>query len=91
MSDGKTFFIFQDNADARPFIDAVEKDNPEATVDPQPGMIRIEYNGPLTIHRETVEEILGREVDLQEIHVHLVSLSGNIDEDDDYIRLEWNN
>jgi phenol hydroxylase P2 protein len=90
MSEGKTFIIFQDNMDARPFIDAVEQDNPNATMQHEPGMVRFEIEGELKISRETVEEILGREVDLQEIHMHLISLSGNIDEDDDYIRLSWN-
>jgi phenol/toluene 2-monooxygenase (NADH) P2/A2 len=86
---GKTFIIFQDNMDARPFIDAVEADNPEATMQQEPGMIRFEIEGMLTVSREKVEEILGREVDLQEIHMHLVSLSGNLEEDDDFIRLSW--
>ncbi|RLA21283.1 MAG: monooxygenase [Gammaproteobacteria bacterium] len=90
MSKSKTFIIFQDNADARPFIDAVEQDNPDISIDYQPGMVRFENEGELIIRRETVEEIIGREVDLQEIHVHLVSIGGNIEEDDDYIRLVWN-
>ncbi len=90
MAEGKTFIIFQDNMDARPFIDAVEADNPEATMQHEPGMIRFEIVGPLTVSRETVEEILGREVDLHEIHMHLISLSGNLEEDDDFIRLSWN-
>lgn len=90
MAEGKTFIIFQDNMDARPFIDAVEADNPEATMQYEPGMIRFEIEGPLTVSRETLEEISGREVDLQEIHMHLISLSGNLEEDDDFIRLSWN-
>ncbi len=90
MAEGKIFIIFQDNMDARPFIDAVETDNPEAVMQHEPGMVRFEIVGTLTLSRETVEEILGREVDLQEIHMHLISLSGNLEEDDDFIRLSWN-
>lgn len=83
----KVFMIFQDTADARPFISTLEKENPDATVTHQPGLIRIEAMGELKISREGVEEEAGRAVDLQEMHLTLISLSGNIDEDDDYFSI----
>ena len=32
---------------------------------------------------------LGRRFDLQEMHVHLITLSGHIDESDDEFNLSW--
>lgn len=87
MSENKVFMIFQDTADARPFIDALEQENPEATLDHQPGMVRIDAVGELSMSREVVSDLAGRDMDLQELHLTLVSLSGNIDEDDDYFRI----
>lgn len=84
MSENKVFMIFQDTADARPFTDAIEQLNPEANFDYQPGMVRIEAMGKIEITRDAVSENAGRDVDLQELHLTLVSLSGNVDEDDDY-------
>lgn len=83
MADNKVFMIFQDTADARPFLDAIEDENPEATFDYQPGMVRIEAMGEIKFTQEMVSEKAGRDVDLQELHLTLISLSGNIDEDDE--------
>lgn len=87
MSDNKVFMIFQDTTDARPFIDALTQENPTASVTHQPGMVRFDAMGELGITRDVVEELAGRSVDLQEMHLTLISLSGNIDEDDDYFRV----
>ncbi|MCB1755201.1 MAG: MmoB/DmpM family protein [Gammaproteobacteria bacterium] len=87
MSDGKVFLILQNTNDARPFIDAIEQANSDISVDYQPGMVRFDATGEILIRREDVEAQAGREVDLQELHINLVSLSGNIDEDDDVFRL----
>ena len=87
MSDNKVFLIFQDTAEARPFIEALEEENPGANFDHQPGMVRIEAMGELGMTQATVAEKAGRDIDLQELHLTLVSLSGNIDEDDDYFKI----
>ena len=87
MSDNKVFMIFQDTTDARPFIDALTQENPNATITHQPGLVRFDGMGELGITRDVVEELAGRSVDLQEMHLTLISLSGNIDEDDDYFRV----
>jgi len=83
------FLIVQDNEDARPIIEAVEQDNPEVNIQYQPGMVRMERAGRLTVNRETVEELMGRDWDVQELHLNLVSLTGNVDEDDDKFELSW--
>ncbi len=91
MSGNKLFIILQNNEDARPFAEAFEQENPDAVFKyDQPGMIRIEANGALGITQEVVSEIAGRDVEMQELHLSLISLSGNVDEDDDYFRVSWN-
>jgi len=83
------FLIVQDNEDARPIIEAIEQDNPDANIQYQPGMVRMEGAGQLVVNRETVEEQIGREWDVQELHLVLVSLAGNVDEDEDKFELSW--
>lgn len=91
MADKKNtvFLIVQDNEDARPIIESVEIDNPDANIQYQPGMVRMEAAGRLVVKRETVEEQIGREWDVQELHLVLVSLAGNVDEDEDKFELSW--
>jgi phenol hydroxylase P2 protein len=84
-----TFIIFQDNEDARPVIESIEKDNPGVNIQFQPGMVRLERAGSLVVKRATVEENIGRDWDLQEMHLILISLAGNVNEDDDQFELSW--
>jgi phenol/toluene 2-monooxygenase (NADH) P2/A2 len=83
------FLALQTNEDTRPIIEAIERDNPHAVVNRYPAMVKIDAPGRLVLRRETVEEILGMEFDLQSFHVNLISLSGNIDETEDELSLEW--
>ena len=83
------FLILQDNEDARPIIESVEQDNPDANIQYQPGMVRMEAASRLIVNRETVEENIGREWDVQELHLNLISLAGNVDEDDDKFEISW--
>jgi phenol hydroxylase P2 protein len=85
----KVFIALQNNAEAQPIIAAIVDDNPEAVVHQSPGMVKIDCLGRLVIRRATVEEKLGRAFDLQEIHINLISLGGNIDEDDDEFVIAW--
>lgn len=86
----KVYIALQDNDDSRYIVEAIEEDNPEATVIHMPAMIRIEMEGRLTVKRETVEEKIGRDWDVQELHLNLITLGGNVDEDDDGLSLHWN-
>jgi phenol/toluene 2-monooxygenase (NADH) P2/A2 len=83
------FIAFQANEDSRPIVDAILADNPDAKAINSPGMVKVDAPGKLTIRRETIEEQIGRAYDLQEIHLSLITLSGNIDEDDDQFTLSW--
>ncbi len=86
----KVYIALQDNDESRYIVEAIEEDNPEATVIYMPAMIRIEMEGRLSVNRETVEEKMGRDWDVQELHINLITLGGNVDEDDDSLTLHWN-
>ena len=83
------FLALQTNDDTRPIIEAIELDNPHAVVSRMPAMVKIDAPGRLVVKRETIEGITGMDFDLQSFHVNLVSLSGNIDETEDELVLEW--
>jgi phenol/toluene 2-monooxygenase (NADH) P2/A2 len=83
------FLALQTNEDTRPIIEAIERDNPHAVVNRYPAMVKIDAPRRLVLRRETVEEILGMDFDLQSFHINLISLSGNIDETEDELILEW--
>lgn len=83
------FIAFQTNETSRAIVEAIVADNPTAAVQEQPAMVKVDVPGSLVIRRETVEEQLGRSFDLQELHVHLITLSGHIDETDDEFSLSW--
>jgi len=84
------FIAFQKNEETRAIVDAIVADNPQAIVSLQPAMVKIDAPGRLVIRKSSIEQEIGREFDLQEMHVHLITLSGNIDETDDEFSLTWN-
>ena len=86
----KAFIVLQDNEESRFIVEAIEEDNAGSTVIHQPAMIRVERERHLTIQRQTVEEKIGRDWDVQSLHVNLITIGGNVDEDDDHFTLEWN-
>ena len=85
------FIALQANEDTRPIIEAIVIDNPQAVVKREPAMVKIDAPGRLVINRTTIEEQLGRSFDLQEMQIHLITLSGHVDETDDALTLSWNN
>ena len=87
----KVFIAFQDNEDSRPIIEAILADNAEAQATYPTGLVKIDAPGRLVVRRSTIEELVGRPYDLQQLHVNLVTISGHIDEDDDQLSLKWNN
>lgn len=84
------FIALQANEETRPIIEAIEIDNPQAIVHRQPAMVKIDAQGRLVIRRATIEEQVGRDFDLQEIHINLISLTGHVVEDDETLTLSWN-
>lgn len=83
------FLALQTNDETRPIIEAIEMDNPLAIVNRMPAMVKIDAPGRLVVKRETIESLTGMDFDLQSFHVNLISLSGNIDETEDELVLEW--
>ncbi len=61
-----------------------------AVVHRQPAMVKIDAEGTLVIRKSTIEEQVGRDFDLQELHINLISLTGHVSEDDDTLTLSWN-
>ena len=84
------FIALQTNEDTRQIIEAIVQDNPHAVVNEQPAMVKIDAEGKLVVRRETIEELIGRPYDLQELQVNLITMSGNLDQDDDEMTLYWN-
>jgi hypothetical protein len=46
---------------------------PHAVVHRQPAMVKIDAEGTLVIRKSTIEEQVGRDFDLQELHINLIS------------------
>jgi phenol hydroxylase P2 protein len=86
----KVYIALQDNDESRYIVEAIEEDNPDVTVIHNPAMIRIENEGYLVVKRETVEEKMGRDWEIPELHLNLITLGGNVDEDDNRLSLSWN-
>lgn len=85
----KAFIAFQKNDDSRCIVEAILEDNPGAIVDDEPSMVKIDVPNRLVIKRETVEEKIGRSFDLRELQLHLITISGHLDETDDEFTLSW--
>lgn len=83
----EVFIALQANDESRAIIEAILQDNPAAVRHDFPAMVKIDAPGRLVVRRASVCERLGREWDLQELHLNLVSLSGNIDEDEEEFSL----
>jgi phenol/toluene 2-monooxygenase (NADH) P2/A2 len=84
------FIAFQKNEETRCIIEAILEDNPNAMVADSPAMVKIDVPNRLVIRRETVEEKMGRAFDLQELQLHLITISGHLDETEDEFTLSWN-
>ncbi len=86
----KVYIALQDNEESRYIVEALEEDNPDVTVIYQPAMIRIENEGYMVVKRETVEDKMGRDWEIQALNLNLITLGGNVDETDDELSLTWN-
>lgn len=80
----------QDTGEGRMIAEAIEQDNPGVEKMRMPGAMKLDREDSLRINAETVSEKLGRDWDPQEIHLTMISMAGNLDEDDDYFALSWN-
>jgi phenol/toluene 2-monooxygenase (NADH) P2/A2 len=83
------FIAFQANNDTRPIIEAILADNPNATLNEMPALVKIDCPGRLVVKRDSISELAGRDFDLREIYINLISLAGEVDESDEEFVLEW--
>lgn len=88
MANNMVYLALQNNEDARPIIEAIAEDNPHATINHYPAMVKIDAPGRLTVKRTSVEEKLGRDWDPQEIQINLISISGNVVESEEEFAVE---
>lgn len=79
----------QNSQDGFAIAEAIMADNPGAERRSMPAMTKIDRPGRLEIKAASVSERLGRDWDPQEIHMSVISLSGTVDEDDDYFAVYW--
>lgn len=84
------YIAFQDTENARQYVEAITQDNPHAEVQHQPAMIRVQAAGRMELNRQTVEEKIGREWDTQEMLIEVITLGGNVEEEEDSFTLYWN-
>ena len=83
------FIALQRTEEARSIVSAIVADNPNAIVNEQPAMVKIDVPDRMVIRKSTIESEIGRDFDLQELHVNLITLTGHIDETDDEFVLSW--
>ena len=83
------FIALQKNEESRCIVAAILADNPGAIVNEQPAMVKIDVPNRMVIRKNTIEAEMGRDFDLQELHVNLITLTGHIDETDDEFVLSW--
>jgi phenol/toluene 2-monooxygenase (NADH) P2/A2 len=80
----------QESEENRPLIEAIEADNPDASVTHLPGLVKISTPKRLVVNRASVEERLGRTWETHEFQMAIVSYYGHIAEwDDDVIEIAW--
>ena len=83
------FIALQRNEETRCIVDAIVADNPNAIVNMQPAMVKVDVPDEMVIKRSSVEEQMGRPFDLQELLINLITLTGHITETEDEFTLSW--
>ncbi len=87
----KVFLALQAVDETRAIIEAIQQDNENVEVEPQPAMVKISAEKKMVINAQTVSDKLGRDWDPQELQLVLISLAGNVDEDYDHFTIYWEN
>lgn len=80
--------IFRSGELASAAIEALEEDNPgkEFTVEDRTAYVRVVTDNECVIRRATMEDILGRPFEMQELEVVLGSFSGQIQAEEEFMR-----
>lgn len=91
MSSSVALLCLQATEDGRAIAQAIKEDNQGAIITNKPAMIQIEREGRIEVNASTVSEVLGREWDPEELQLVLISLGGQVEEDDDQFVVYWDN
>lgn len=91
MDENDVLLVIQAVEESRVIVEAIKKDNEKALIENEPAMIKITSPKKLVIKTETMQELLGREWEPQELQLVLVTLAGNVDEDWDHFTIYWDN
>lgn len=91
MSENNVLLVIQAVEESRAIVEAIQRDNENVVVESEPAMIKITAPGKLVVKTETMEDIIGREWEPQELQLVLVTLAGNVDEDYDHFTIYWDN
>lgn len=80
--------IFRTGELAAAAIDALEEDNPdkEFNIEDRVAYVRVETDHECVIRRSTMERMLGRPFEMQELETVLGSFSGQIEAEQEFIR-----
>ena len=80
--------IFRSGELASAAIEALEEDNPgkEFTIEDRTAYVRVVTDNECVIRRNTMEQILGRPFEMQELEVVLGSFSGQIQAEEEFMR-----
>ncbi len=74
----------------RAIISAIEEDNEGVLVEDFSVFKKVKAPGKLVLKRETVEEYLGQDFDMDQIHIYMSSYFGFIaDWDEEQLIIEW--
>lgn len=91
MSSSIALLCLQATEDGRAIAQAIREDNEGVIITNKPAMIQIEREGKIEVNASTVSDALGRDWDPEELQLVLISLGGQVDEDDDQFVVYWDN
>lgn len=91
MSSSIALLCLQATEDGRAIAEAIRKDNEGVVITNKPAMIQIERPGRIEVNAATVSDTLGRDWEPEELQLVLISLGGQVDEDDDQFVVYWDN
>lgn len=89
MNKNSVFIALLNDDTGRQISEAILQDNPAAQLENFPAMLKIDAPEKLTINSATVSEMLGYDWDPQELHLSMISISGQVYEDDETFELYW--
>lgn len=91
MSSSVALLCLQATEDGRAIAQAIKEDNEGVVITNKPAMIQIERPGRIEVNASTVSEVLGRDWDPEELQLVLISLGGQVEEDDEQFVVYWDN